>query len=60
MRKTIFFSFVALGTAMGLLASLSEEWPTRIVVMFLGALVGTAIGGGLSVTGKPPASFPCA
>ena len=33
---------------MGLLASLSEEWPTRIVVMFLGALVGTAIGGGLS------------
>ncbi len=48
MRKTIFFSFIALGTAMGLLASLSEEWPTRIVVMFLGALVGTAIGGGLS------------
>ena len=48
MRKTIFFSFIVLGTAVGLLASLSEEWPTRIVVMFLGALVGIAIGGGLS------------
>ena len=48
MRETIFFSFIVLGTALGLLASLPEEWPTRIVVMFLGALVGTAIGGGLS------------
>ena len=37
MRKTIFFSFIVLGTALGVLASLSEEWPTRIV-----------IGGGLS------------
>ena len=48
MRKAIFIGFILLGTAMGLLASLQEEWSTRIVVMLLGALVGTAIGGGLS------------
>ena len=48
MRKAIFFGFILLGTAVGLIASLPEEWSTRIVVMFLGALVGAAVGGGLS------------
>ena len=48
MRKTIFIGFILLGTATGLLASLPEEWPTKIVVVFFGALVGAAVGGGLS------------
>ena len=33
MRKAIFIGFILLGTAMGLLASLQEEWSTRATLI---------------------------
>jgi len=52
MRKAIFFGFIVAGVIAGLLASVPEEWPTRIVLMSLGALMGAAIGGALSRVGR--------
>lgn len=48
MRKAIFITFVLAGTLVGLLAAAKDEWGTRLVMMGVGALFGSAIGGALS------------
>ena len=51
-RKLVFFGFVALGALIGLLSAAQDDWATRAVMMGIGALVGTAIGGGLARMGS--------
>ena len=46
MRKLIFIGCIALGVLIGLVSGVNGDWGTRIVMMCIGALVGTAIGGG--------------
>ncbi len=48
MRKTIFVALVLLGCAAGLLASMKDDWATRVVLSMIGALVGAAVGGALT------------
>lgn len=48
MRKTIFFTFVVIGAAIGLASALEDEWGVRAVMMTIGAVTGTAIGGAIS------------
>ena len=52
MRKLIFIGFVALGALIGLLWAAMDDWATRAVMMGIGALAGTAIGGGLMQMGS--------
>lgn len=52
MRKAIFITFVLAGTLVGLLAAAKDEWETRVIMMGVGALFGSAIGGALSRPGK--------
>lgn len=52
MRKAIFIGFIMLGAALGMFAALDGGWGLRIVMTLFGALVGTAIGGGLSRLGS--------
>jgi hypothetical protein len=52
MRKLIFIGFIALGALIGLLSAAKDDWATRAVMMGLGALVGAAIGGGLTRMGS--------
>lgn len=47
MRKLIFIGFIALGALIGLLSAATDDWATRAVMVGIGSLVGTAIGGGL-------------
>jgi hypothetical protein len=54
MRKLIFIGFIALGVLVGLVSGVNGDWGTRIVMMCIGALVGTAIGGGLTRMGSKP------
>lgn len=54
MRKLIFIGFVVIGALVGLLSAAKADWGTRIVMMGFGALVGTAIGGGLTRMGSRP------
>ena len=48
MRKTVFLALVLLGCAAGLLASMKDDWATRVVLSLVGALVGAAVGGALT------------
>jgi uncharacterized membrane protein YeaQ/YmgE (transglycosylase-associated protein family) len=48
MRKTVFLALVLLGCAAGLLASMKDDWATRVVLSLIGALVGAAVGGALT------------
>ncbi|CAM5779608.1 hypothetical protein [Rhizobacter fulvus] len=52
MRKLTFIGFVALGALIGLLSAAKDDWATRVVMIAIGALVGTAIGGGLTRMGS--------
>jgi hypothetical protein len=52
MRKLIFIGFILLGTLIGLVTVVKSDWETRLVMMAVGALVGTAIGGGLTRMGS--------
>lgn len=52
MRKAVFLFFLMLGIGINMLAARGEEWGPRIVMMFVGALFGGAIGGGLSGIGS--------
>jgi len=52
MRKLILIGFIVFGALVGLLSASKEDWPTRVVMMVVGALVGTAIGGGLTRMGS--------
>jgi len=54
MRKLIFIGFIALGALIGLLSAANSDWATRVVMMGVAALVGTAIGGGLMRIGSKP------
>lgn len=54
MRKLIFIGCIALGVLIGLVSGVNGDWGTRIVMMCIGALVGTAIGGGLTRMGSKP------
>ncbi|WP_084150937.1 hypothetical protein [Azohydromonas australica] len=51
MRKAIFLLFVALGAAVGLLATVEETWGVRILMTVIGTVAGVAIGGALSGIG---------
>lgn len=48
MRKTVFLSLVLAGVAVGMLATLQDDWATRIVMYMMGALFGAAVGGALT------------
>jgi len=52
MRKLIFIGVVAIGTLVGLLSAVNDDWATRFVMMAVGALFGTAIGGALALAGR--------
>ena len=52
MRRAAFISFVLLGAAVGLLSSLDGGFGLRIVMMCVGALFGTALGGALCGGGR--------
>ena len=51
MRKLIFISFIVLGAAVGLFSSLHDDLSVKIVMMTIGALVGTVLGGALTSIG---------
>lgn len=53
MRKTVFLALVLLGGAVGLLASLKDDWATRVVMSMMGVLVGAAVGGALTHRSSP-------
>lgn len=48
MRKPIFFGFIALGGLVGLFSAAMDDWGTRVVMIGVGMLFGTAIGGALT------------
>lgn len=48
MRKPIFFGFIALGGLVGLFSAAMDDWGTRVVMIAIGMLFGTAIGGALT------------
>ena len=52
MRKAVFLVFIALGAAVGLLATLDDGWGLSLIIAAFGALIGSAIGGALSRIGK--------
>lgn len=51
-RKLVFISFVALGALVGLISAANDDWPTRAVMMGIGALFGAPIGAVLARIGK--------
>ena len=51
MRKPIFFGFIALGGLVGLFSAAMDGWGTRVVMIGIGMLFGTAIGGALTGIG---------
>jgi len=53
MRKAILLFFLLLGIGLGLLSALKEDWGVKLVMMVIGAMFGSAIGGGLAQIGKP-------
>jgi len=51
MRKTIFFIFILLGSAVGVLVAINESAGLKIVLGSIGAVAGVAIGGSLAGIG---------
>jgi hypothetical protein len=51
-RKLIFIGFIVVGSAIGLLSTLGDGWGLKFFMICVGALVGTAAGGGLSRIGR--------
>lgn len=60
MRKAIFAFFLLLGIGCGLLSTWNDEWGIQLVMMAIGAMGGSAVGGALSQIGKPLRRFPLA
>ncbi|MDZ7855950.1 hypothetical protein [Sphaerotilus sp.] len=52
MRKLIFISFIVLGAAVGLFSALHDDWGVKAVMMTIGAVVGTVLGGALTGMGR--------
>lgn len=52
MQKLIFIGVVVLGALVGLLTAANDDWATRVVMMMVGALFGSAIGGALIALGR--------
>lgn len=57
MRKLIFIGIVAIGALGGLLSAADDDWPTRMVMVAVGALFGTAIGGAVTRVGHSKKSL---
>lgn len=47
-RGAIIFGFVAIGAAVGVISTLTDEWGLRIVMTTIGVIVGAALGGAAS------------
>lgn len=58
MRKLIFFGFVVISALVGLLSATGDDWPTRAVLVAVGALFGAAIGGAATQLGRSKKSLP--
>ena len=56
MRKAAFISLIVFGAAVGLLASWNGDLGLKIVMMGIGALFGTAVGGAFYSRGRRPLS----
>ena len=52
MRKLIFISLIVLGAAVGLFSALQDNWSVKAVMMTIGAVVGTVLGGVLTSMGR--------
>lgn len=52
MRKTVFIFFILLGSATGVLTALGEGPGLKIILGFIGAGAGAAIGGALAGIGR--------
>ena len=52
MRKLIFIGFVVAGSAVGLLSTVGDSWALKLLMICIGALVGTVAGGALSRMGR--------
>ena len=52
MRKLVFISFIVLGAAVGLFSALQDAWGLKAVMMTIGVVVGTVLGGALTITGR--------
>jgi len=52
MRKLIFISFIAVGAAIGLFSALHDDLSVKAVMMAIGGVVGTVLGGALASIGR--------
>ena len=52
MRKLIFISFIVFGATVGLFSALHDDWGVKAVMMTVGAVVGTVLGGALTNLGR--------
>ena len=52
MRKIIFIFFILTGATVGVFSAWDGDWGLRVVMMTFGAVVGSAIGGGLARIGR--------
>ena len=52
MRTLIFIGFVALGALLAVLASMHDDWATRIVAMGVGGLFGAPLGAAIGSIGR--------
>ncbi|MGQ0597203.1 hypothetical protein [Aquabacterium sp.] len=48
MQRAIFIGFLILGVIAGLLSAWYDRWGMKLAMIAIGALVGSAIGGGLA------------
>lgn len=57
MRKFIFLFFIAFGATVGMLAALHDDWSVKVVMMTIGAVVGTVLGGVVTGIGRRSSSL---
>lgn len=58
MRKLSFVGIVAAGALVGLLSAADDDWATKIVLISVGALFGSACGGAITRLGMSKAPLP--
>jgi hypothetical protein len=52
MRKLIFISFIVVGGAIGLLSAVHDDLSVKVMMMTIGGVVGTVLGGALASIGR--------
>lgn len=52
MRKLVFISFIGVGVAIGLFSALHDDLSVKVVMMTIGGVVGTVLGGAFASIGR--------